>query len=222
MPKLPLAELLKFTKFLRVPNVFPKTGYSQPFSQWTLIKNRVLYGQKPNFSLGSNPVQNALEIKRMNQYIKVINYFDEGKKKAVEFARDVAVETSKDYLKQVIAALTSFLVYLATRENDSQVQLKLLEKEKEDLINAVKSKEAEKEDMEAALQEIEKQYVTWMDWWNDTTGKQKTEIKTEIAKLSSQLSRLEGDLKEKSNAIKELQGLIEELGKAKEVELMLD
>jgi peptidoglycan hydrolase CwlO-like protein len=98
----------------------------------------------------------------------------------------------------------------------------LLEKEREELIKEVKSKEAEKEDLEAALKEIEKQYVTWMDWWNDSTGKKKTEIKTEIAKLSSQLSRVEGNLKNKSDAIKELKDFMEELQKSRDVALLLD
>jgi hypothetical protein len=223
MPRLPLAELLKLTKFLKTPIHLPKMGFSRPFPEWGKLKNRVLYGQGPKIAFeGTNPVKNPEQLKNANEFSKLNEYIEKGKKKAVEFAHEVAVETAKDYLKEAIVALIALTTYLATCESDSEAQLKLLEKEREELIKEVKSKEAEKEDLEAALKEIEKQYVTWMDWWNDSTGKKKTEIKTEIAKLSSQLSRVEGNLKNKSDAIKELKDFMEELQKSRDVALMLD
>lgn len=165
-------------------------------------------GRKPSFPVGDMTkfvtlMEKERETTRqINAYLENCEAMRNLAKKAAEAAAEDAAVRALALLAALLAALVKAILEADSDLDELEAEAK---KERDEIMAEIKAAKLEKDKEQAALDELEKQYITWTDWYNNTTGAEKMKCKAAIARAVEAEKAARSDLASNDLAFKAIE-----------------
>jgi len=220
--------LVIFNKFVGPVSAATRGYASAPFlqvvSNTLKCANHFLTGRKPHFPVGdlsryTTPMAKEAETSRqINAYLQNCASLRDLAKKTADAAAEDAGSKALAAVGTVIATLATAIMTADKDLDDLEASAK---KEHADIMKDIKAAKLEADKESAAVKDLDTQYVSWMDWLNDSTNREKLKCKAAMSRALEAERASREELKAKEAELKAVEAARALRAKERETFLLL-